>query len=188
MITNRLTTIAAVTALGLFAAGCGDDDSTTDSAATPAETSMTAPETKAEGMDTMAGDQDIVELAMGQDDLSTLVSAVKAADLVETLQGEGPFTVFAPTNEAFAALGEDTLTELTTEKTEDLKAILLGHVVAAEAMAGDLKDGQMLETVGGKELEVSIDGDTVKIGDATVAMADVDASNGVVHVIDTVLQ
>ena len=180
-----MTTFAAVAALGLFAAGCGDDDTSSNNAA-PADTPAMNDEAAGAGQDAAAG-QDIVALAMSQPDLSTLVDAVTAADLGETLQDDGPFTVFAPTNEAFAALGEDTLTELTTEKTEDLKAVLLNHVVASEAMAADLEDGQALETVGGAKLKVSINGDTVKIGDATVAMADVDASNGVVHVIDTVL-
>ncbi len=130
----------------------------------------------------------IVEIAQGSDDFSTLVSAVESAGLAETLSGEGPFTVFAPTNEAFEALPEGTLDELTMEENSDqLTSILTYHVVPSAAMAADLSDGQELETVNGETLTVSIDGDTVMIGDATVTQADIEASNGVIHVIDTVL-
>ncbi len=130
----------------------------------------------------------IVEVAQGNEDFSTLVSAVDAAGLVETLSGEGPFTVFAPTNEAFDALPEGTLDSLLAEENSDqLTSILTYHVVPSAAMAADLSDGQELETVNGETLTVSIDGDTVMVGDATVTQADIEASNGVIHVIDTVL-
>ncbi len=130
----------------------------------------------------------IVETAQGAEDFSTLVSAVESAGLVETLSGEGPFTVFAPTNAAFDALPEGTLDELTMEEnSEQLTSILTYHVVPSAAMAADLSDGQELETVNGETLTVSIDGDTVMIGDATVTQADIEASNGVIHAIDTVL-
>ncbi len=130
----------------------------------------------------------IVETAQGSDDFSTLVSAVESAGLAETLSGEGPFTVFAPTNEAFEALPEGALDDLMMEEnSEQLTSVLTYHVVPSAAMAADLSDGQELETVNGEMLEVSIDGDTVMIGDATVTQADIEASNGVIHAIDTVL-
>ena len=136
--------------------------------------------------DGMSSEMTIVETAQGNEDFSTLVEAVTAADLAETLSGEGPYTVFAPTNEAFDALPDGALDELLAD-TEQLTEVLTYHVVPTSAMAADLSDGQELETVQGDMLTVSIDGDTVMIGDATVTMADVEASNGVIHAIDTVL-
>jgi len=130
----------------------------------------------------------IVEVASDTDNLSTLVTAVQAAGLVETLSGDGPFTVFAPTNEAFAALPEGTLESLLEPENRDqLVAILTYHVVSGEVMSTDLSDGMMAETVEGREVTVSIADGGVSINDANVVAADVEASNGVVHVIDTVL-
>lgn len=130
----------------------------------------------------------IVELAQATDSLSTLVTAVVAADLVETLSGEGPFTVFAPTNDAFAALPDGTLESLLEpENVDDLTNILTYHVVAGEAFSTDLSDGQEITTVQGDVLTVSIEDGNVMINDAMVVTADVEASNGVVHVIDAVL-
>lgn len=137
--------------------------------------------------------QDIVALAVATPDLSTLVTAVQAADLVETLQSEGPFTVFAPTNEAFAALPDGTLdTLLQPENKDQLAAILTYHVVAGEVMSSDLSDGQVVETVQGNSLTVSIrDGNVYLVdatgGEAQVVTPDVKASNGVVHVINSVV-
>ena len=133
-------------------------------------------------------EKNIVETAQEAGNFSTLISAVEAAGLAETLTGEGPFTVFAPTDEAFAALPEGTLDELLMEENSDqLSGILTYHVVPMEAMSGDLTDGQEIETVNGEMLTVSIDGDTVMINEATVVTPDVAASNGVIHAIDTVL-
>jgi uncharacterized surface protein with fasciclin (FAS1) repeats len=132
--------------------------------------------------------QTIVDLAVATDDLSTLVTAVQAAGLVETLSGEGPFTVFAPTNDAFAALPEGTLDSLLLpENKQQLTDILTYHVVEGKVMSSDLSDGQVIKTVNGGELTVSIVDDVVKIGNATVTTVDVEGSNGVVHIIDTVL-
>lgn len=137
--------------------------------------------------------QDIVALATGNENLSTLVTAVQAAGLVETLQGEGPFTVFAPTNDAFTALPAGTLdTLLQPENKEQLSAILTYHVVAGEVKSSDLKDGQVVTTVQGGTLTVNIADGKVILTDAkgnkvNVVTADVDASNGVVHVIDGVV-
>ena len=135
-----------------------------------------------------AQDKDIVELAVGTEDLSTLVTAVQTADLVETLQSEGPFTVFAPTNEAFEALPDGVLEMLLMpENKNKLVSVLTYHVVPGEVMSGDLSDGMTTATVEGNEVEVDINYGTVKVDGAKVAMADIDASNGVVHVIDTVI-
>ena len=135
----------------------------------------------------------IVDVASGNEDFSTLVTAVTAAELGETLSGEGPYTVFAPTNDAFAALPEGTVETLVKpENKEQLTGILTYHVVEGKVMAADLTDGQEITTVNGDTLTVGIDGDTVTLTDSsgntvTVVAADVAASNGVIHAIDGVL-
>lgn len=135
-----------------------------------------------------AQSKDIVGLAVSNENLSTLVAAVKAGGLVETLQGDGPFTVFAPTNEAFAALPDGTLEMLLKPENKDkLVAILTYHVVPAKVMSSDLSNGQKAKTVQGEEVNVSIAYGNVKISGAKVIAADVKASNGVVHVIDKVI-
>jgi uncharacterized surface protein with fasciclin (FAS1) repeats len=135
-----------------------------------------------------AQSKDIVDLAVGNDNLKTLVAAVKAGGLVEVLKGDGPFTVFAPTDEAFAALPKGTLEMLLKPENKDkLVAILTYHVVSGKVMSTDLKNGQQAATVQGEKVKVSINGKTVKINDAKVIAADVKASNGVVHVIDKVI-
>lgn len=148
----------------------------------------------------MFSDKNIVENAVNSKDHTTLVAAVQAAGLVETLQGEGPFTVFAPTNAAFAKLPAGTVeTLLKPENKDQLVKILTCHVVAANAMAADINkmiadDGGMhtIKTVGGCEFTAMVEGDAIKIKDgqgniATVEIADVKQSNGVIHSIDTVL-
>jgi uncharacterized surface protein with fasciclin (FAS1) repeats len=178
---SRFAVVAAVSALSLFAAACGDDEEEPAAAAPAAE--QAAPPADEQS----SGGQDVVALAQGNDDLSTLVDAVTAAELAETLQGEGPYTVFAPTNAAFDAVGEEQLQELLQpENREQLSDILTYHVVEGEMKAADLESG-MIETVNGEQLEVQVDGDSVRVGDATVTQPDVDAANGVVHVIDGVL-
>jgi len=132
--------------------------------------------------------QDIVDLAVGNDNLKRLVAAVKAAGLVETLKGDGPFTVFAPTDAAFAALPAGTLDNLLKPENKDkLTAILTYHVVSGKVMSSDLSNGQKAATVQGKDIKVAINKGTVKINDAKVIAADVKAKNGVVHVIDKVI-
>ncbi len=132
--------------------------------------------------------KDIVDLAVSTDFLSTLVAAVKAGDLVETLKSDGPFTVFAPTNEAFAALPEGTLASLLLPENKDkLVAILTYHVVAGVVKSTDLKDGMKAQTVQGSDITVGISNMGVKINAAKVISADIKASNGIVHVIDKVL-
>ncbi len=130
---------------------------------------------------------DIVDTAAGADDFSTLVAAVQAAGLVETLKGEGPFTVFAPTNAAFAALPEGTVENLLKPENKDqLTAILTYHVVPGAVMSTDLTDGMSVATVNGAAVTIGTEGG-VTVNDANVVTADIEASNGVIHAIDKVL-
>jgi uncharacterized surface protein with fasciclin (FAS1) repeats len=132
--------------------------------------------------------KDVVDIAIGSADHSTLVTAVKAAGLVETLKGAGPFTIFAPTNAAFAALPAGTVDGLLkAEKKADLTNILTYHVVAGNVKAADLKDGQVVKTLQGTDLKVTIKDGKVAINGANVTAADLAGSNGVIHVIDAVL-
>jgi len=129
----------------------------------------------------------IVETAVDAGSFTTLVAAVQAAGLVDTLSGEGPFTVFAPTDEAFAALPEGTVESLLLEENRDqLVSILTYHVVPGAVMSGDLSDGMMATTVQGSDVTVSL-GEGVMIDGANVVAADIEASNGVIHVIDAVI-
>lgn len=129
----------------------------------------------------------IVEVAAGNEDFSTLVAAVTAAGLVETLSGEGPFTVFAPTNAAFAKLPEGTVEDLLKpENKEKLVSILTYHVVAGKVMAADVST-MMAKTVQGSEAFVKVEDGAVTIDDAKVVTTDIEASNGVIHVIDSVI-
>jgi uncharacterized surface protein with fasciclin (FAS1) repeats len=131
---------------------------------------------------------DIVDLAVSQETLSTLVAAVKAGGLVETLKGTGPFTVFAPTNEAFNALPAGTLESLLKpENKQQLVDILTYHVVSGKVMSTDLKDGMKAKTVQGSEVKIGVSKEGVTVNEAKVIKADVGASNGVVHVIDKVI-
>lgn len=129
--------------------------------------------------------KNIVEIAAAADQFKTLVTAVKAAGLVETLQGPGPFTVFAPTDEAFAKLPEGTVEGLLKDLPK-LKSVLTFHVVPGKVMAKDVAGVKSAKTVQGGELRVDAN-HGVKINNATVTKADIEASNGVIHVIDTVL-
>lgn len=131
---------------------------------------------------------DIVDLAVATEFLSTLVAAVKAGDLVDVLKGDGPFTVFAPTNEAFAKLPAGTVENLLKpENKAQLVAVLTYHVVPGKVMSKDLKNGQMAKTVQGSDITVTLKDGKAMINNATVTAADIEASNGVVHVIDTVI-
>lgn len=164
----------------LVLAACGDDEETTE--ATTAATE--AAETPVTDAPATAGD--IVAVASSLPDFTTLVAAVGAAGLVETLQGPGPFTVFAPTNEAFAALPAGLVDALLLPENKDaLVQILTYHVVAGKVMAADVVAGDV-PTVQGTNLTITTDGG-VKIFDANVIQTDVVASNGVIHVIDQVL-
>ncbi|MDH4477660.1 MAG: fasciclin domain-containing protein [Verrucomicrobiaceae bacterium] len=134
-----------------------------------------------------AADETVVAIAAGNADFSTLVAAVKAADLVETLSGAGPFTVFAPTNAAFDKLPKGAVEDLLKpENKAKLAAILTYHVVAGKVMAADVKTG-MVKTVQGTDLDVKVSADGVTVNDAKVVKTDIVGSNGVIHVIDTVV-
>jgi uncharacterized surface protein with fasciclin (FAS1) repeats len=126
-------------------------------------------------------------VAIASESAKTLAKAVTAAGLVETLQGSGPFTVFAPTDAAFAAVEKDVENLLKPENKSKLTKVLTFHVVSGKMMASDLKDGQELTTVEGEKLKVSVKDGKVMVGSAHVSSADIDASNGVIHVIDKVM-
>jgi len=172
--------IAAALSLSLVAAACGGDEE--EPTTTPSETTAPA--------DT--SDMTITQIVADNPDFSTLLTAVEAAELGETLSGDGPFTVFAPTNEAFAALPEGTLDSLLEPSSkDDLAAILTYHVVSGKIMAADVTPGEVM-TVNGASFTVSVEDGTVFLTDASggkaqVIATDVPASNGVIHVIDAVL-
>jgi uncharacterized surface protein with fasciclin (FAS1) repeats len=131
---------------------------------------------------------DIVDTAVAAGSFNTLAAALKAADLVTTLKGPGPFTVFAPTDEAFAKLPPGTLESLLKpENKAKLAGILTYHVVSGKVMAQDVVKLTSAKTVNGQPVKIAVDGGTVRVNDAIVVKADVAASNGVIHVIDTVL-
>uniref|UniRef100_UPI0036F37D0A fasciclin domain-containing protein n=1 Tax=Botrimarina colliarenosi TaxID=2528001 RepID=UPI0036F37D0A len=132
----------------------------------------------------------MVDTAVEAGDFSTLVAAVKAAGLVETLKGEGPFTVFAPTDAAFAKIDKATLNSLLKpENKEKLAGILTYHVIPGKVLAADAVklDGEEVETVNGAKAEIKVDGETVSIGGAKIVATDIECTNGVIHVIDTVM-
>jgi uncharacterized surface protein with fasciclin (FAS1) repeats len=183
--------IATAAASVLMLAACGDDDEATSSTSSSRSTSATA-EATPPADDSPASTETITEIVAGNPEFSTLLAAVEAAGLAETLSGDGPFTVFAPTNAAFAQLPAETLDTLLQPANKDqLAAILTYHVVPAEVMAADVEAGEV-PTVNSAPFTVAIDGQAVEITDgqgnqANVIETDVDASNGVIHVIDSVL-
>ena len=186
MRTSLLKLLATVLALAMLAVACGSDASDENAAETPATSEET--ETSEDGMADDPGT--IVDVAVGAGSFTTLVAAVTEAGLVDTLSGAGPFTVFAPTDDAFAA-ALDAL-GLTAEEllaSDDLAAILTYHVVAGEVDAATAisLDGQSAETVNGASIDISVVDGNVMINNATVIGADVAASNGIIHIIDTVL-
>ena len=175
--------IAPLVIVGLLA-GCGSDSSDvveTQAPMTEAPTSE-APTSEAPAPEL----QDIVTIASGNEDFSTLVAAVGAAGLVETLQGEGPFTVFAPTNAAFAALPAGLVDKLLLAENKDLLVkILTYHVVAGKVMSTDVMAGEVA-SVEGQNITITTEGG-VKVNGANVVTVDIEASNGVIHVIDAVI-
>lgn len=141
-----------------------------------------------DAQDDAKDEKNIVEIAAGADDFSTLVAAVKAGGLVETLTGDGPFTVFAPTNEAFAKLPEGTVESLLKpENKEKLVAILKYHVVPGKVMAADVVKLSEAKTAQGGMVKIMTKDGKVMVDNATVVKTDIAASNGVIHVIDTVI-
>ena len=177
---RRLIAALVAVACIFVVAGCSDDDGEATTAAT---TEAAAPPS-----------QDIVDTAIAAGNFTTLATALTEAGLVDTLKGDGPFTVFAPTDDAFAALPEGTLDTLLADPQGQLTDILTYHVVPGAVMAADVVelDGQTVETVQGATLTVNVDGDMVSLTDQTgntvnVTQTDIEASNGVIHVIDGVL-
>src|SRR6478609_4467333 len=188
---RRIFPVAAVLALALTTAACGSDDADTAAASSAPMTTSAAPSpSPSESMATA----DIVDTAVAAGNFTTLTAALPAAGLVDTLKGAGPFTVFAPTDDAFAKLPAGTVDTLLKDPKGDLTQILTYHVVPGKVMAADVVklDGQKVKTVQGGELTIGVDGDKVTLTDAAgntvnVTMTDVEASNGVIHVIDGVL-
>jgi uncharacterized surface protein with fasciclin (FAS1) repeats len=190
--------------LSMLLAGCGDDDDDSGPAAgSGGGAAGAAGEAAGDGAGGTAGEdgaagtagngepeeQDIIDTAVAAGSFETLAAALTAADLIDDLQADGPFTVFAPTDDAFAALGSTVDDLLLPENKDQLIEVLTYHVVAADdpIMAGDLQDGALVATLAGPAIAVDLSGDAPVINDAEVVTADVEASNGVIHVIDRVL-
>jgi uncharacterized surface protein with fasciclin (FAS1) repeats len=184
-----MSSVAVVLGFSLVAAACADDDSD-DTTTTTEATTTTAADDMTDDMDGTdeASGETIVDIAAGNEDFSTLVTAVTEAGLVETLSGEGPFTVFAPTNEAFDALPEGTLETLLEDPEGDLTAILQLHVISGEVMAADAAElvGECVETLGG-QVRITEEGGELSIGGAPIVDTDIEASNGVIHVLGGVI-
>jgi transforming growth factor-beta-induced protein len=187
--TSRTTVVlAAAMSSALLLGACSSSDGSDEAAADTSPTTMAtaAPST------TAPSSQTIVDVAASNPQFSTLVAAVNAAGLADTLSGTGPFTVFAPTNDAFDKLPAGTVDSLLKPENKDkLASILTYHVVAAKVMAADVKPGAV-ETVNGASFTIGVEGNDVVITDgqgnkSKVVKTDVPASNGVIHVIDTVL-
>jgi uncharacterized surface protein with fasciclin (FAS1) repeats len=178
----RLKLIALFSVLALVLAACGTDDDageeTTTTAAEVTETTEAMEETEEVGT--------IVDVAVGAGSFTTLVTAVQEADLVDTLSSEGPFTVFAPTDDAFAALPEGLLDTVLAD-TDLLTQILTYHVVAGEVPAADVVTIDSAATVQGEEVAISVNDGAVMVNDSNVVQTDIEASNGLIHVIDAVL-
>ena len=186
--------IASASAFMLTSCDSSDKSKTTETTTMDTTAKMADQPKMAEEHGVMVGganmvmSKNIVENAVNSADHTTLVAAVKAAGLVETLSGTGPFTVFAPTNEAFAKLPAGTVDNLLKPAMKaDLTKVLTYHVVPGMIKAADLKDGQKLKTVQGQELTVSVKNGKVMINGANVTIADAVSSNGVTHIIDAVL-
>lgn len=204
---KRSVIASAALGLTLFLGACAEDtgtNDTEDTTATETEAQETAETTETETTEettdeTTAAEgeeaaDDIVDTAVAAGDFTTLTTALEAAGLDETLRGEGPFTVFAPTDEAFDALPDGTVEELLADPSGDLTDILEYHVVAGEVMAADVleMDGETVETVQGATFTIEIDGEQVVLLDTAgnrinVTDTDVEAENGVIHVLDGVL-
>jgi uncharacterized surface protein with fasciclin (FAS1) repeats len=138
--------------------------------------------------DTRAAQKDLVDTAVNAGQFKTLAAALNAADLVDTLKGQGPFTVFAPTDDAFAKLPPGTVENLLKPENKDqLVAILTYHVIPGKVMAADVVKLKEAKTVNGKMLDIETKGNAVMVNDAKVTATDIGATNGVIHVIDTVI-
>lgn len=192
--------VLSFAAIGLLAACSSDDNMDQDSmsddlavedsveAPTVAESSSMTESVEAPAVgESTEAEEDVVAIAQSNDDFSILVSALQEADLVETLQGEGPFTVFAPTNAAFEKLlGELDITADELLAQPDLDKVLTHHVVSGKVLAADLTDGMEAETVNGEKLMFDLSGDPM-VNESMITSTDMEATNGVIHEIDTVL-
>ena len=185
---------ALLLALSVTAAACGSDDPEETATTTEAPADETADESTDEAMeDDEAMEEElpatVVDIAVEAGSFTTLLAAAESAGLVGALSAEGPITVFAPSDEAFeAALAAlDITAEELLADTDTLTSILTYHVVEGKVLSTDLSDGMTAPTLNGAEITVTIDGSTVMIDEATVTTADLEAVNGVVHVIDSVL-
>ena len=195
--TSRIARLSAgMLALSLLAGACGDDDAEgAEGAATEETDEAPSDDAAAESDDMSSEGEDIVDTAVAAGDFDTLVAAVQAAGLEETLRGEGPYTVFAPTDAAFEALPPGTVDTLLADPQGDLTDILTYHVVEGEVPAADVAglDGEEVTTVNGATFTVNVGDDgSVTLTDAAgnevaVTQTDVEASNGVIHVVDAVL-
>lgn len=187
---NKFTALAGIAVAALLLAGCAPAEDTTPSSETTEETQVEetqAEETTTEQAEAEQTPGNIVEVAVGAGTFTTLAAALGAADLVSTLEGEGPFTVFAPTDEAFAALPEGLLDALLLpENVAVLQSILTYHVVSGEVFAADVTTGDVT-TVEGSTFMVDTSEGVVINGTANVTATDIAASNGVIHVIDAVI-
>jgi len=180
----KMLSLAAAFATAGILMAC---DASTTSASDNTTEETTYEEVEMEETSTEA-EETVVDIAVGSSDHTTLVAALTAADLVETLNGNGPFTIFAPTNAAFEKLPAGTVDSLVQpENKEKLSGILTYHVVSGDVRAADLSDGQVVKTINGQDLKVTIKDGTVMINGAKVTAADLKGSNGVVHVVDSVL-
>ncbi len=177
--------LVALVALSMLAAACGGDDDAAETTTTEPTTDTT--EAATDTTEAMTEPGTIVDVAIAAGTFSTLVTAVQAADLVDTLSGDGPFTVFAPTDDAFAALPEGTLDSLLADPAA-LSDVLLYHVVPGTVMAADVVGLTSATTAQGSDITISVADGVVTLNDSvTVTATDIEASNGVIHVIDGVL-
>ena len=163
--------VALVVTAGFALVACGGEETTTTAAPPTTEAAM----------------MDIVDTAVAAGDFTTLVSLLETAGLVETLKGPGPFTVFAPTDEAFAKVPKETMDALAADPTGALTDVLTYHVVPGKVMAADVTDGLEATTVQGETVKFTVKDGKVMINDANIVQTDIECSNGVIHVIDAVL-
>jgi uncharacterized surface protein with fasciclin (FAS1) repeats len=177
--------LALMFGVALVATACGSDS---DDEADDATTTTEAAEDSTETTEAAAGEETIVDIAAGNPDFSTLVSLVTAAGLAETLSGTGPYTVMAPTNEAFAAVPADTLAQLQADPTGALADVLKLHVIsgAVDSAAAAEAAGTCVETLGGK-VKIEKVGEDLTFGGAKITQVDIEGSNGIIHVIDGVV-
>lgn len=198
---NKWFGIAMAAVLGIMLVGCqgaaeagkeaGEGanaamDKASDAVEAGAEKAGDAAAAAGDAAKTAMGGSDIVDTAVANGSFGTLAALLTEAGLVETLKGDGPFTVFAPTDAAFLKVDAKALEDLKADKAK-LGDVLKAHVVAGKVMAADVVKLTEVETLQGAKFPVKVEGDKVMIGDATVSQADVAAKNGVIHVIDTVL-